>query len=184
MGTPTEPSHAKLFASILFSEESILREGMDALIGSFGRIDWISDRLPFDFTNYYAREMGTNLSRHYVTFRDLVPMEHLPEIKHETNRIEQRFATPEGSRRLNIDPGYLCPGHVILATTKGYSHRPYLRNGIYADLTLVFRNRSFQALEWTYPDYRQGETIGLFNEIRIKYVERLNAEQESACSNQ
>ena len=79
----------------------------------------------------------------------------LPEIKLTTNRLEEQWATPEGNRRINIDPGYLCLQHVVLATTKGYTHRPYLRDGIYADLTLIYRDKSFQPLEWTYPDYRQ-----------------------------
>jgi hypothetical protein len=71
---------------------------------------------------------------------------------------------------MNIDPGYLSQAHLILATGKGYAHRPYLRDGIYADLTLIFRQGSFEALPWTYPDYAAPETICLFNGIRRKYL--------------
>jgi hypothetical protein len=102
----------------------------------------------------------------------------LPEIKQTTNRLEEKYATPVGNRRINIDPGYLCSEHVILATTKGYTHRPYLREGIYADLTLIYRNKSFQPLEWTYPDYRQEEIIQLFNQFRKTYLEEL---KERVC---
>jgi hypothetical protein len=120
--------------------------------------------------------MGGDLFRCFITFKILISIPLLPDIKQSTNRLEERYATPVGNRRLNIDPGYICLEHVVLATTKGYAHRPYLRDGIYADLTLIYRNKSFQALEWTYPDYRQEEVIGLFNQFRKKYVEDLKGE--------
>jgi uncharacterized protein DUF4416 len=171
MGKPKEPRLAKLFASLLFSDEIVLRQGIDDLRGIFGEIDWISEKLRFDFTDYYAEEMGGGLFRHFVTFRDLVAMDRLPDIKHDTNRLERAHAMPGGERQLNIDPGYVCMEHVLLATTKAYSHRPYLRSGIYGDLTLIYRKKSFQALEWTYPDYRGEEVIRFFNDIRKRWID-------------
>jgi hypothetical protein len=117
--------------------------------------------------------MGDALFRHFVTFERLLSIPSLPDIKRSTNRLEEKYAAPDGNRRINIDPGYLCLEHVILATTKGYAHRPYLRAGIYADLTLIYRDKSFQPLEWTYPDYRQAEVTQLFNQLRKKYIEDL-----------
>jgi hypothetical protein len=98
-----------------------------------------------------------------------------------TNRLEKKYAAPDGNRRINIDPGYIRLEHVILATTKGYAHRPYLRGGIYADLTLIYRNKSFQPLEWTYPDYRQEEVIALFNQFRKRYLEDLRGGPARLC---
>jgi len=183
MGRPREPRPAKLFVSILFTKERVLEEGLRDLQSLFGEIDWISKRLPFDWTDYYAEEMGHPLYRHFLTFSRLVPMETLPDVKEMTNHLEERHALGDGKRQLNIDPGYVCFEHVVLATTKGYSHRPYLRKGIYADLTLIYRNRSFQPLEWTYPDYRNEETIELFNEIRRAYHERLKRSEGGLWSN-
>jgi hypothetical protein len=125
--------------------------------------------------------MGYHLFRHFITFENLISMPLLPEIKRTTNGLEKKYATSAGNRRLNIDPGYLCFEHVILATTKGYTHRPYLREGIYADLTLVYRGRSFHALEWTYPDYRQPGIIGLFNQFRKRYAEDLKRREGHPC---
>lgn len=173
MGKVKEPKPAKLFMSLIASEDEILQQGLKDLGLAFGEIDFTSERLPFDFTDYYTREMGRNLFRHFITFKNLISMPLLPDIKHATNRLEEKYASPGGNRRLNIDPGYICFEHVILATTKGYSHRPYLRDGIYADLTLIYRNKSFEPLEWTYPDYRQERIIGLFDRFRKKYVEDL-----------
>ena len=141
----------------------------------------MSPRFPFDLTTYYTKEMGTPLFRHFITFEALIPMTSLPDIKHATNRLEKDYGTETGDRRINIDPGYLCLEHVILATTKGYSHRPYLREGIYADLTLVYHDESFRPLEWTYPDYRQAEVISLFNHWRKKYREDLKRRNPPLC---
>jgi hypothetical protein len=147
----------------------------------FGEIDFVSERFPFHFTDYYREEMGGPLFRHFITFERLISRVLLSEIKQTTNRFERQFANGEGNRRLNIDPGYLCLEHVILATTKGYTHRPYLKDGIYADLTLVYRKKSYQPLEWTYPDYRQTEVIELFNQFRMKYLEDLRRKESRLC---
>lgn len=178
MGVPKEPKPAKLFMSLIFSEDIVIKEAIKDLVSLYGEIDFISERLVFNFTDYYYREMGENLYRHFITFKNLILMERLPDIKNETNMLEMKYSLPNGNRRLNIDPGYICLSHVILATTKGYSHRPYLRSGIYADLTLIFRNKSFQPLEWTYPDYRKEDIIGLFNRFRKVYLESLKEENK------
>jgi hypothetical protein len=181
MGTPKEPSPARLFMSLISSENEIFQRGLEDLRSAFGENDFISKRFAFDQTDYYHEEMGFSLFRHFVTFERLMSIPMLPGIKHATNDIEARYSSPGGKRRINIDPGYLCLAHAVLATTKGYTHRPYLRDGIYVDLTLIFRNKSFQPLEWTYPDYRQEEVILLFNQFRKKYLEDLKGREDDRC---
>jgi hypothetical protein len=173
MGRAKEPGPVKLFMSLIVKEDDILYQGMEELKKDFGEIDFVSEKLRFDFTDYYAQEMGENLFRHFITFEHLVSRDSLPDIKLTANRLEEKFAGSGGNRRINIDPGYLCQAHVILATTKGYAHRPYLAKGIYADLTFIYRNKSFQPLDWTYPDYRQEGTIQLFNHLRKGYLDNL-----------
>jgi hypothetical protein len=65
----------------------------------------------------------------------------------------------------------------VLATGKNYIHRIYLRKGIYADLTLVFKRGGFVPLEWTYPDYADPEMIESFNAVRSRYLEQLREEK-------
>lgn len=173
MGSPKEPGPAKLFMSLIASEDSVFYGSLKDLELMFGSTDFASERFRFDFTDYYAEEMGSPLFRHFIAFERLISIPLLPEIKQTTNRLEEKYSSVDGKRRVNIDPGYMGLAHVILATTKGYGHRPYLRSGIYADLTLIYRDGSFQPMEWTYPDYRQEEIILLFNGIRKKYVEDL-----------
>ncbi len=181
MGKPKEPQPVKLFMSLIALDHAVFHQGVEALCSTLGETDTISQRFPFGFTDYYTQEMGKPLFRHFITFERLIPIIALPDIKQATNRLEEKYATPDGNRRINIDPGYICLEHVILATTKGYTHRPYLRNGVYADLTLIYRNKSFQPLEWTYPDYRQEEVITLFNQFRKKYIENLREGSYHPC---
>jgi hypothetical protein len=181
MGKVKEPNPAKLFMSLIASEDEIFHQGVKDLCLHFGEVDFTSERLSFNFTDYYAKEMGEDLFRRFITFKILISISLFPDIKQATNRLEEKYATTVGNRRVNIDPGYICLEHVILATTKGYAHRPYLRDGIYADLTLIYRNKSFQSLEWTYPDYRQEEVIELFNQFRKKYVEDLKGRFDHPC---
>ncbi len=181
MGKPRNPHPAKLFMSLIISEKGDFQQGLTDLCVAYGETDYISPRLSFDLTDYYHREMGKPLFRHFITFERLISMEALPDIKQGTNHLEENYAAPDGNRCINIDPGYLCLEHVILATTKGYTHRPYLRDGIYADLTLIYRNRSFQPLEWTYPDYRQEGLITLFNQFRKKYLDDLKRGSHHPC---
>ena len=181
MGEPKEPKPARLFMSLIAAEETALHQALKDLEQAFGKVDFVSERFPFNQTDYYTEEMGDPLFRHFVTFDGLIPPSSLPEVKRSTNRIEEKCATREGKRQINIDPGYLCLEHLILATTKGYSHRPYLRDGIYADLALIYRNKSFEPLEWTYPDYRQPEVISLFNELRKTYSEALKRRSLHLC---
>jgi hypothetical protein len=181
MGKPKEPKPARLLMSLMAAEETVFYQALKDIQQAFGKVDFVSERFPFDQTDYYAEEMGGPLFRHFITFDGLIPPSSLPEVKKSTNRIEGKFATGEGRRQINIDPGYLCLEHLILATTKGYSHRPYLRDGIYADLALIYRNKSFEPLEWTYPDYRQEEIISLFNELRKTYLEALKRRPLHPC---
>ena len=181
MGKPKEPEPAKLFMSLIAMERDVFDQGVKDLRSAFGETDTVSERFPFDFTDYYTAEMGTPLFRHFITFERLIPIPILPDIKQATNRLEEKYAALDGKRQINIDPGYVRLEHVILATTKGYSHRLYLRDGIYADLELVYRNKSFQPLAWTYPDYRQEGVIRLFNQFRREYLDDRRGGKHRLC---
>ena len=40
----------------------------------------------------------------------------------------------------NLDPGMLSLHNLVLASTKGFAHRIYMREGIYAELALLFEH--------------------------------------------
>ena len=175
MSIPKQPCSVKLVVSILCGEEGADRIALKHLAKCFSSPDFVSEALPFDFTDYYAAEIGAKLFRRMISFKNLISPEDLPDIKLVSNEIESQLARPDGTRRVNIDPGYLSLWHLVLATCKPFAHRPYLRKGVYADLTLIYRRGSFTPLEWTYPDYRSDKMITLFNRLRDKYHHQLKS---------
>lgn len=172
-----EPRPVKLFTGLIYSQDASVDECIKRLGTAFGEIDFMSDEFPFNFTSYYEEEMGNKLSRKIISFRKLIKRDDLVNIKIFTNQIEKIFAIGD-KRRINIDPGYIAPEHLILSTGKGYYHRPYLGRGVYADLTLVYKNKEFHTLGWTYPDYKTQEMRRLFKKLREKYIFDLKEESD------
>ncbi|NLD35731.1 MAG: DUF4416 family protein [Desulfatiglans sp.] len=172
MSTPRESDRVKLITSLFSAEQELIDQVIIELKEAFGAVDVITPWLMFDRTRYYEKEMGWPLYRRFVTFRDLISPEGLVDRKLISNAIEERY-TESGKRRINIDPGYICLERLVLATGKNYTHRIYLSKGIYADLTLVFNKGTFKALEWSYRDYADAESIGFFNIEREKYKNQL-----------
>jgi len=171
VGAPKDPQPVKLVASIIFQAEAPLERVFDLAVEHWGMPDFVSETVLFAYTDYYAKEMGKNLQRRIISFQHLVDPAALAGIKRTTNDMEQILspAFPD-QRSVNIDPGYINASHLILATTKPAPHRPYIQQGIYADLTLVFQHQRFQALPWTYPDYGSEKMAGIFSIIRQKYL--------------
>ncbi len=145
--------------------EKFLRE-------EFGCIDFRSRLLPFEFTNYYNPEMGKAIKKWFISFENLIDPSLLYDIKIRTNRIEKIFSI-RGKRKMNLDPGMMSLHRFMLATTKNNGHRVPLRQGIYAEITLLFVNREFQALPWTYADFRSEEYRHILLEIRQIYKKNL-----------
>ena len=172
MSRPRDPKPAKLVVSLISSKGDLLAGALDLLSGRFGKVDFLSRCLEFAYTDYYTSEMGSGLKRRFASFEELIAPDQLPDVKWFTNAIEDGSAV-DGNRGINIDPGYLTEFHLILATGKGYAHRPYLRDGIYADLTMIYRDKAFRPLEWTYPDYAGKEMQEVLCKIRKKYMRQL-----------
>jgi hypothetical protein len=172
MSEPRDPHPVKLLMSLFSSEEDLPNAVIPRLEETYGSTDWRSPALLFDRTTYYAREMGWPLHRRFVSFESLIPPERLVEVKLDTNALEKQYLRG-GSRRINIDPGYLAPERLVLATGKNYTHRIYLAKGIYADLTLVFYKGAFKALPWTYRDYADAGLLRHFQAVRLRYMDQL-----------
>lgn len=168
------PDPAKIFAGLLTSHPDLLAEAKVRLAAHLGPIDLESEVWDFKFTDYYQKEMGPKLKRQFVSFSHLQSPEELPRIKILTNQIEWDLAV-EGKRRVNIDPGYVNLAKLVLATTKDYSHRLYLGHGIYGEVTLIYRKGGWQALPWTYMDYRSQSHLEFFLRLRELYRRQLRS---------
>jgi hypothetical protein len=169
MSMPRAPQSAKLVVGIFVPDKHLLREAIEPLQAAFGDIDMVSPWFDFDFTDYYASEMGRPLYRRVVVFKTLIQQDALAAIKCRTNEIERRFSE-NGKRRINIDPGYMLLERFVLATGKNFTHRIYIGQGIYADLTLIYQKGDFKTLPWTYPDYATSEMRSFLTLVRQKYA--------------
>ena len=174
MSVPQPAQPAKLVVGAIFKQRALLGTAVDALTRAFGPLDLVSPWFSFDYTEYYAREMGSPLYRRVLVFENLISQEALVEVKLRTNALEQALSN-QGARPVNLDPGYLLLERFVLATGKNYSHRIYLGQGIYADLTLIYQQGNYRTLPWTYPDYASPELQGFLLKARSKYRRDLAA---------
>lgn len=168
MGQARAFEQEKLVVAVLLAAGMDREAVLAALQGAFGPADRVSGEMPFDCTDYYAAEMGEAVRRLFYSARELVAPDRLAALKISTNALEAGFAE-EGRRRVNLDPGLLSLGRFVLASTKPGAHRIPLREGIYAELTLVYEKGSFRPLPWTYPDYRGRAYLDVLEEIRSLY---------------
>ncbi len=167
MSHPKAPRPAKLIIRFLFCDFGVQAKVLEALVSDFGPMDFLSEPGDFPYTDYYDEEMGSGIRRQTAGFVELVEQEALPGIKLRTNEIENRFLQ-NGKRRVNIDPGILSLERLVLATGKNFTHRVYLGEGIYADLTLIYKKGAYRSLPWTYPDYREADFLHYLEVMRKK----------------
>jgi hypothetical protein len=148
-----------------------------AMSERFGNVARASEVMPFRFTGYYEPEMGPNLLRKFLAFERPVDPADLAGIKLWTNALEDRFAADSGlavARPINLDPGYVAPSKLVLATTKDHAHRICLGQGIHAEVTLTFLKGVFAPMPWTYPDYRTEPYRRFFEQVRADLLARQN----------
>jgi hypothetical protein len=186
MGALRLPDPCLLIVAGFSRHEAALRWARQRLEQRFGPIGLTSP--PYDFiqTTYYEATMGTGLRKQFFVFRDLVSADALPAVKLWTNDLEAELAGtgayPE-PRPLNLDPGLLTLGKFMLATSKDQAHRIYLRDGIFAEVTLRYQAGAFEPWPWTYADYRQDVVRAFLKEARDYYRQMRQREHNRETPN-
>lgn len=161
--------NVKLICSAMTGQTDLFDTFRDFLEKEFGPVDLESDIFPFDYTDYYEKEMGPDLSKKIYSFENPIDQGAISDIKLRTIQMEKDLAKSLGTgigRVVNLDPGYVGTLKLVLATTKDRGHRIYLQRGIYAEVTLQYIKGSFQHLPSTYPDHRNPEYKKFFNQVR------------------
>lgn len=194
MGKIHPAIQVNLIVGMLSNVTGLFEMAETRLEKELGPVELKSNILPFNYTDYYEKEMGRDIKRLFLSFQRLIDPGALADIKLFTNRLEELcrdkarpkeggFSTLAPSkeaspgRPINLDPGYLASGKLVLASTKDYYHRIYLKRGIYAEVTLRYVKGAFEPLPWTFPDYRSKEYIDFFTETRTLYMKKLRNEQ-------
>jgi len=159
-----------LLCALISRYPEALAWARERLQSRWGQLAMVSPEFPFHETEFYTRGMGDQLLKQFVVFQPgcFDPSE-LARCKLESNQWEQEYADlqrhPE-SRPLNLDPGYITEAKLVLATTKDRDHRIYLRDGIYAEVTLNWVRGSWVNQRWTYPDYQRTDFQDYFTQCR------------------
>jgi hypothetical protein len=172
MGEIREQDPVLLFLAAFSRYDAAHQWARDCAIEAWGPIALESQPFLFEETCFYEKSMGKGLKKVLFAFSNLVDPAALPDLKHETNRWEQQFTQqfsgPE-SRPLNLDPGYVTEAKLVLASTKDRDHRIYLGRGIFAEITLFYRDGAWQNRPWTYPNYRREDYHQFLGRCRDYY---------------
>ncbi len=172
-----DPSPGTLLFGFIFTDNQAMREALEGLISRYGPVAMETPTRPFYETDYYDAEMGHGLKRKFLTFKQLVPQDSLIDVKLVSRELE-RLLSVDGRRRINIDPGILTLERLVLASSKDFTHRIYLGQGVFADLTLIFQKGHFTCLPWTYPDYSRKDAIVFWEQARAFHLSQLRRENQ------
>ena len=151
---------------------------IDRIEKSWGVIHRQSPAIPFEAGRFYAETMGSGLSKVIVEVEQFADPAGLADWKLETNRWEAEYAelTNHGVERpLNLDAGYLSQAKLVLATTKDRDHRIYLRDGMFAEVTLNYVAKAWIHHRWSYPSYRTDEIAAFAMQCRQRLREHLQS---------
>lgn len=168
------PLPVKLICGFIYLDERLYQEAKKSLERKIGKVDFESEKINFNFTDYYAKEMGAPLYRRFFSFHKLADATFLVKLKLFCLKVEKKLSR-DGKRQINIDPGYINDAKFVLATTKDYAHRIYLNKGIYAEVTLRYSNGEFCDFATTYPDYRSQQYKNALLAIRQIYHEQIKS---------
>lgn len=172
MGAQQEFEKEKLIIGVIYHDTEIYEAAKAVLTEKFGPIEDMSEPYSFskEYSTYYDGELGGEGIRQIISFRDTVDPSEQAAIKVFTNELEKSF-DPEGIRRINLDPGLINHGRLLLSTTKQTGFRIALSDGIYSELTLYWARGAWQKLPWTYRDYQSERVQAFITMVRKKYLD-------------
>jgi len=168
MSKPFFPEKGLVITAVMTSDKKLFKNALKELENEFGGCFLISAWSKFSHSDYYENEMGKNLEKRFICFKNPVNQDSLSGIKHKIFEIENRYLE-ENKRVLNLDPGILTPDKYVLSTFKNFSHRIYLGNNVFAEVEFMFKNDHLVFFDWTYQDYRENDVCEFFMTAR-KYL--------------
>ncbi len=176
MGAVYDFEPEKLIIGVIYNDKEVFERVMEILREKFGEWDFVCEEFSFsnDFSTYYDEELGGEGKRRIYSFERLVDPSLQAEIKEYTNELEKEFSVL-GNRKINLDPGFINSGRLLLATTKEIGFRIPLKRGIYTELTLFYARGSWHKLPWTYRDYQSERVQTFLLGVRKKYLAQRKA---------
>ncbi len=176
MGAIYDFEPEKLIVGVIYHDKEVLSRALEMLTEAFGEYDLVCEEFSFsgEFSTYYDEEIGGEGLRRIYSFKTLVNPERQAEIKEMTNEFE-RLLSVNGNRKINLDPGFINHGRLMLATTKPAGFRIPLKNGIHTELTLFFARGGWHKFPWSYRDYQSEKVQVFLTRVRKIYLEQRKA---------
>ncbi len=173
MGALHDFEQEKLIIGVIYHDEEVLKKGLELLRAEFGETEDECEEFSFskEFSEYYDGELGGEGLRRIYSFKELVDPSRQAEIKTKTNEFE-KMLSEDGNRRINLDPGFINHGRLMLATTKKAGFRIPLADGIYTELTLFYAKGQWQKLPWSYRDYQSERVQEFLTRVRNVYLKQ------------
>ena len=171
MGAIYDFEPEKLILGVIYSDRTVFDEAMKIITDRFGEFDGQCEEFSFseEFSTYYDEELGGKGIRRIYSFKELVDPARQVEIKEFTNELEKKFSI-DGKRKINLDPGLLSSGRLMLSTTKPIGFRIPLARGIHTELTLFYARGVWHKLPWTYRDYQSEKVQKFLLKVRKNYL--------------
>ncbi len=181
MGALKEFEKEKLIIGVIYSDKDVLDKALAMLTDEFGEVEDMCEEFSFseEFSSYYDEELGGEGLRRIYSFKELADASRQADIKTRTNEIEGIFSV-DGKRRINLDPGFINHGRLMLATTKNAGFRIPLKDGIYTELTLFYARGEWHKLPWTYRDYQSKHVQDFITSVRNKYLAQRRSELQNS----
>ncbi len=161
--------------SVISSDEGLKKKTELILESHFGITDLNSGLYSFDLSDYYEEEMGIELTRQWFSFKMLMDASLLAEWKLICADIEEQFLLESGNRSVNIDPGYLDYGKLVLASFKSAPDKIYIGRGVWAHTCLRYAHGRFTAPDHSFPDFIDGRFNDFMLRVRSNYREILRS---------
>jgi hypothetical protein len=177
MSRPVEAAPVLGLCSCITGRPELLPGLERELIRAFGEIALTSDPFAFDTSPYYREEMGEELQRYWYGFRKLWRPERLASYRTATGTLEVAFGK-KGRRQVNLDPGYLDLGKLVLASLKEAPDKIYVGECVWAHICLRYDSGSFFAPEHSFPDFQDGRFDRFMLRARTLYKSLLRGERE------
>ncbi len=171
MGAIYDFEFEKLIVGVIYHDKDVLDKALKMLTDEFGEWEDVCEEFSFskEFSEYYDGELGGEGLRRIYSFKKLVDPARQARIKMLTNEMESMLSE-DGQRKINLDPGFINHGRLLLATTKKTGFRIPLSDGIYTELTLFYAKGKWQKLPWTYRDYQSEKVQAFLTVVRRKYL--------------
>ena len=142
-----------LFMAIMYSSEDVFTKTKNDLISKYGEVKAEGSSYAFSFTDYYEKEMGSNLKKKFLIFNKEISKQDLIDIKLFITEIEEKYSI-NNKRTINIDPGYLSSKEFVLATFKQRSFKEKIHDKVWLHKVLEFDGNNIKHFFHTFADYK------------------------------